>query len=741
MANSRLYVLDGRLRPRPIGVPGELYVAGPGVGRGYRYDPAQTAAAFLPDPFATEPGRIYRTGDLARWRPDGSLEYLRRVDNQVKLRGFRIELGEVEAVLRRCAGVRDAAVTVRDESGQQQLVAYVVSHGEAIAPAALRMPLQEQLPRYMVPTHFVVMDALPLLPNGKVNRKALPAPGTAPVEPQCGHVAPGTPEEIALAAIWSEVLKVERPGVHDNFFDAGGDSILAIQIVARAKREGLALSAMDVFEHQTLADMAATARRADVPKGAIGEQASAPLTPIQHWFFEQRLARPSHWNLPALFEVRGPVDRGALSEALRAVVAHHDGLRARFPRRDARAVFAPPENAMPALEWIDLAALPEEQRATAFERRAAELQDGLDIEGGPLVRTAYFDGGADAPGRLLWVVHHLAVDIESWRVLATDLTAAYRAATRGEAPPVFTAPSFAQWANRLADFARSPGVEAEAPEWLARVSGAASLPEDGPRGGNTQSTVRVISGLLEHEETMMLVRDVPRLFRARVSEVLATAMQMAFERWTGRAELLLDLEGHGREAPFDDLDVTRTVGWFTALYPVRLAPEAAAGPVERLRAVKEALRAAPNGGLGYGLLRYLHPGTPGEALRRAPEAQVVLNYRGEADAGTEELLFRRVDGEIGSAVPTDAARRYLLEINASVTRGRLRLDVAYSTARHRRETVQYLVDGVVCALRELLAACREPEAAALSPADFPQARVTGRDLDRLLGRLAGVARR
>jgi amino acid adenylation domain-containing protein/non-ribosomal peptide synthase protein (TIGR01720 family) len=741
VANTRVYVLNERLQPQPIGVPGEVYIAGAGVGRGYRHDPAQTAAGFLPDPFATEPGRMYRTGDLVRWRPDGSLEYLRRIDDQVKVRGFRIEPAEIEAALRQCPGVRDAAVTVRDDSGQPQLVAYVVAQAGSIASAALRERLLEGLPRYMVPAHFVKIDAIPLSPNGKIDVKLLPAPAPAVGDPLRVHVAPGTPEEAALAAIWSDVLKVEAPSVHDNFFDLGGDSIQAIQIVARARREGLSLTPIDIFEHETLAELAAAARRSRRTAESGGSEPSAPLTPVQHWFFEQPLTRPNQWNMSARFDVHEPIDRRSLTEAVRAVVAHHDALRARFPRGEARAVFSPVDEAVGEVEWIDLSALSEDQRAAAFERCAAEMQASLDVASGPLTRIAYFDAGPGTPGRLLWVAHHLAVDIVSWRVLAEDLTAAYRASVRGEPARLAPVSSFAQWSQRLAEFAGSTAVAGEADSWLARVTGAAPLPEDSPRGGNTQASVRVVSESLGPGDTATLVRDVPRRLRARVSEVLAAALQTAFERWTGQNDLLIDIEGHGREPLFDDIDIARTVGWFTALFPVRLSAEPDADVADRLRAVKEALRAAPHGGLGYGLLRYLRTGATGQVLARAPEAQVVLNYRGETGGHADDLLFQRVAGPIGPNMHPDNARRYLLEIDAAVVRGRFELHIAYSRARHRRATIQSLVDGILSALRELLAACRDPEAVALSPADFPKARVSERDLGRLLGRLAGAARR
>jgi len=736
IANTRLYVLDEHLQPRPIGVPGELYVAGRGVGRGYRNDAAQTAAAYLPDPFAAAQGRMYRTGDLVRWLPDGSLEYLRRLDDQVKLRGFRIELGDVEAALRRCEGVRDGAVAVRNDSGQLQLVAYVVAASGAASPAALRRRLQEQVPRYMVPAHFVAMDSLPRSANGKLDRTALPAPDAAAIEATCEHVAPRTAAEHALATIWSDVLRIERPGVHDNFFECGGDSILAIQMVARARREGLMLSAADIFEHQTIGELAAAVRRGRAATHDVAAEAASPLTPIQRWFFDQHLAHPQHWNMPAVFDVAERLDRPVLTKAVRAVVAHHDALRTRFP--GGSGLCDRGDIDVEDIEWIDQTALAEADRESAFRRRAVELQKSLDVEHGPLMRAAYFDRGPGTPGRLLWIAHHLAVDIVSWRVLAEDLTAACRAIAAGETFAMAPSPSQSEWAQRLAGFAGTAAVEAETTDWLRRVEGVAALPEDGSGGGNTHGSVRVVSASLDPDQTATLLREAPRRLRARIGEVLATALQTAAARWTGRNDLLIDVEGHGREALFEDVDVSRTVGWFTAIYPVRLVADAGADVSERLRAVKEAWRAAPHGGIGYGLLRYLRGGSPSEMLERAPQAQVVFNYRGESGGRADDVLFRRATADIGPSVHPDNERRYLLEIDAAVTRGRLELHIAYSTARHCTGTVQRLADDVLAALGEIARACRATEAAALSPVDFPRARTNGRDLNRLISQLTGA---
>ncbi|MCP4663254.1 MAG: amino acid adenylation domain-containing protein, partial [bacterium] len=439
IANTRLYLLDRRLRPVPFGGVGELYVAGAGVVRGYLGRPAMTAEFFLPEPFAEQPGeRLYRTGDLARHLPDGQLEYLGRGDHQLKVRGYRIEPGEVEAALLAHPALGEAVVVGRaEESGHRRLVAYVVPAGEAPAAGELRSFLKARLPEYMVPAIFATLEELPHSPSGKVDRTALSRralPSAA--RPEAAFAPPRTPSEQTLAAIWSQVLGIERAGIHDNFFELGGDSILSIQIVARARRAGVGITPRQLFQHQTIAELAANAvAGVEVAAEQGPVSGPVPLTPIQRWFFEQEVEQPWHWNQAVLLGVAQRLDGAILAGALERLLAHHDALRLRFARDASgwRQEMALPGDSVPLLR-VDLSALVEAEGRDAVAAAATRAQASLDLERGPLLRAVYFELGSGTTGLLLWVIHHLAVDAVSWRVLLEDLETAYDALRRGEEP-------------------------------------------------------------------------------------------------------------------------------------------------------------------------------------------------------------------------------------------------------------------------------------------------------------------
>ncbi|HEX8695774.1 MAG TPA: amino acid adenylation domain-containing protein, partial [Longimicrobium sp.] len=466
ISNTRAYVLDAGMRPVPVGVPGELHLGGRGLARGYLGRPALTAERFVPDPFGAAGARLYRTGDRARWRADGTLEYLGRLDEQVKVRGYRIEPGEIEAVLRRHESVREGVVVAREDApGDRRLVAYVVGRDDSEPqPSELRAHLAGRLPDYMVPSAFVVLDHLPLTPSGKVDRRALPAPDAARPEGDAGYAAPRTRAEEVLAGIWAEVLGLERVGVHDNFFELGGDSILSIQVVSRARAAGLRITPRQIFDHPTAAELAGCAGRegeADAEQGIV--QGPVELTPIQRWFFDRASPAPHHWNLSVLLEVRRLPEPGVLERAVARVAAHHDALRMRFRREDGEWR---QENAgLEERRWtacVDLSGLGEEEQRREVEREAARLQASLSLVEGRLLRAVAFARGEERAGRLLIVAHHLVMDGVSWRVLLEDL----RRACEGAALPPKTT-SFRRWAARLAEHVAAGGFEDELPYWLA----------------------------------------------------------------------------------------------------------------------------------------------------------------------------------------------------------------------------------------------------------------------------------
>ncbi|GJG89259.1 hypothetical protein tb265_44400 [Gemmatimonadetes bacterium T265] len=745
IANTTVYILDAERRPVPVGVPGELWAGGRGVALGYLNRPGLTSERFVDSPFRAGE-RLYRTGDRTRWRADGVVEFLGRFDTQVKLRGFRVEPGEVEAVLASHPALLAAAVVVREgRAGDKRLVAYHVARdGADVDATALRAYLAERLPEYMVPSAFVRMDALPVTTNGKVDRKALPDPSAGADEARTAYEAPRTDVEAALAAIWRDVLRVERVGVHDHYYELGGDSILSIQIAARARAAGLKVGVAMLAKHPTVAGLAATLGRDAAPAAADAEMSvgTAPLTPIQRWFFELDPAERDHWNQTFLFRTEGALDARALRGAVHELLRHHDALRLRFTQADGEWTqrFAAPDaaDAVP-VQVEDLAAVPDEGLSDAIARVAAAAARSLDIAHGPCVRVVDMPLGRGRGGRLLVVIHHLVVDGISWRILLEDLEAAYARLLAGAAPalPAKTT-SYQQWAADLSAQATSAALAAERPHWLAVTDAPpVPLPTDGPRdASNTVGEAGTVVVALDAQETAQLLQRVPPVYATQVNDVLLLALADALAPWAGRgaaddAALLLDLEGHGREDVVPDLDLTRTVGWFTSVFPVRLPLGSAGGVGERLKAMKEMLRAVPRRGVGYGSLRYL---AGDAALAARPAASILFNYLGQFDQlVADSALFRFAPEDPGPWLSPRGRRRHLIEINSLVLNGRLEFRWTFGRRIHDEATVRGLADATLAALRAVIAHCRTPDAGGRTPSDYPLVRLTQAQVDRLVG--------
>jgi amino acid adenylation domain-containing protein/non-ribosomal peptide synthase protein (TIGR01720 family) len=743
IANTTAYVLDGRLRPVPPGVAGELYIGGDGVGRGYLNRPALTAERFVPDPFGPEPGaRLYRTGDLVRLLPDGAIEFIGRRDTQVKIRGFRIELGEIEATLSQHLQVGLATVIVReDRAGKKQLVAYVTPRPAAAAPTAatLRQFLGERLPAYMVPAAFVLLDELPLTPNGKIDRRQLPAPDDEGQAPPT-FSAPITLAERQLAQIWTSFLPVRRVGVHDNFFELGGDSIIAIQIAAQAAQQNLQLTPNLIFRHPTIAELARVAQsapRLERDQGLVS--GPVPLTPVQHWFFGQDLPERHHFNQSFLLKFNQPVDSVLMAQALQHLALHHDTLRMQFRQGEAGwEQTNRGECEALAFTHYDLALLDEAAQEEILNSVAEEQQASLDLCAGPLFRAVLFDLGARG-FRLLLVIHHLVVDYISWRTIFQDLWTAYQQLAHGATPklPVKTT-SFKQWSEQLSTHAQSDELRRELAYWLAPARRpAAPLPQDNPAGANTADSAATITVELSAAETTALLQEVPKAYQTQINDILLAALAETIGEWTGDELLQVDLEGHGREAIIPNVDLSRTVGWFTAIFPVVLNLSAASGAEQRLKTVKEQLRRVPNGGIGYGLLRYLCRDRAVQAeLAALPQSLICFNYLGQFDSSFGgEAPFEPDPRPRGATHSRAGSRPYLLDVNGLVAEGQLRLLWAYSTNVHRAETIQQLADHYIVHLRALIAHCQAVAAPQFTPSDFPQARLSQQHLDAFLSKL------
>jgi len=740
----QIYILDAQRQPVPIGVPGEMYVGGAGLARGYLRRPELTAERFVPDQLTGQPGaRLYRTGDLARFLPGRDIEYLGRIDHQVKIRGFRIELGEIESVLCKHSAVREAAVIAREDSpGAKRLVAYLVAPQPSPDVSVLREHLKKKLPEYMVPAAFVFLEKLPLTTNGKVDRKALPLPEQQRPELAGRYVAPRTEAETKLATIWSKVLRLKRVGINDNFFELGGDSILSIQILSLARGEGLKLTPKLLFAHQTIAELAAAAGVADetqtMPEAVAGD---VPLTPIQQWFFEQDLDAPEHYNQAFMLEVAERMDRSLLERALNELGRQHDSLRLRFVHEAGgwRQFYSTSEHSAP-LQWTDIVLLDEAEQRRFVEAAAVSAQASLNLEKGPLWRVVYFDLGPDRPGRMLFVVHHLAVDGISWRPLLEDLETAYQQLKAGQAVqlPAKTT-SYKTWAERLREFAVAKSLREELPYWkeipkpdgIAKAIEPLAIPEGSAK--NTEGTAGTLKVSLSIEETQSLLQQVPAAYNTQINDVLLTALVRAWGRWSGSPVLFTNLEGHGRESLFEELDLSRTVGWFTSIFPVRLElPEAGKSwqPGEALKSVKEQLRQVPKRGIGYSILRYLSADAD---LSTRTEPPMLFNYLGQFDQvliGSK--LFRFASESTGPWHSPKQRRLHVLEVNSLVINGRLEVWWTYSPHLHPETAIRQLTGEFLAALREMIDHCQLPHAGGRTPSDFPLARLNQPTLDRLL---------
>ncbi len=704
IANTRCYLLDRALNPVPIGVPGEICIGGAGVGRGYLNREVLTRERFIQSPFDPT-DRLYRTGDLGRWRADGEVEYLGRLDHQVKLRGYRIECGEIEQALLGHPAVREAVVLLREDGGERALAGYVRTTAAAPTPTDLRAYLQQRLPDYMIPAHLVVLERLPLTPNGKIDRRALPTPSgdDAPGRP---YAPPRDARERQLAAIWETVLGRAPIGLDDDFFALGGDSIKAVQTLAALHRAGLKCDLRAVFQAPTLAALAPLL----VPIDAVDRPPTVgpvPLTPIQRWFFETCDGNPAHYNHAVLLRARHRLDPARLERVLDDLLACHDMLRATYHRDGGQPPQDVQARAAVTIEMIDLSAEP--HPTEALERHAAGLQSGFDLAVPPLCRAVLYRlSDAD---RLLLIVHHLIVDGVSWRILLADLGEGYRRAMSGQpAAPAARTDAYRDWADALLARAAAGPTADESAYWQAvEQAPATALPLDDPAGSRRRGDSRTIELTLPEDLTAELLTGVHRAYNTRINDVLLTALAQALGRWTGGRCHRIDLESHGRDA--GGFDLSRTLGWFTVIYPLLLDLSGLDKPGDGLRHIKEQLRRVPDNGLGYGILRYL-PGPGAPLPSPGQRAEILFNYFGQIDTELPGGLLVVERTTMPDTVDPHASLSHELLIGVRVIGGRLHLAATFAPRRLSPAAIAGLLADYRTALAALAThctGCADPE--------------------------------
>ena len=732
ISNTSIYLLDDQMNLVPEGCIGEICVSGIALARGYLNRDDLTEQSFVANPFA-QGERIYKTGDLGVWLPDGNLELIGRKDSQVKIRGYRVELGEIESWLGQNKAIKEAVVLAREDTpGDKRLVAYFTAI-QPVSASDLRDYLRNHLPEFMIPSAFVLLSEMPVTENGKIDRKTLPAPHS--VEDTTEREAPRNDKESILAEIWSELLATRQIGIHDNFFELGGDSILIIQMVSRAARAGLKLNPQQVFEHQTIAALATVAEigsvvqaEQDLIVGPVG------MLPMQRWFFKEDIKERHHFNQSVMLDVPGDIQTDILAECVAGLLTHHDALRSHYIYKDGEWLQEiGEETGATPFAVSDLSSLSVENGRAEMEREAARLQSTLDLTNGPLIRVHLFRLNS-TEARLLFIAHHLVVDGISWRILLEDLYSAYRQKLSGE--QIQVAPkttSVREWVAHLIDNAAIFYDERE--YWLEQENITGGIPVDFNRGGNSMESAEELTVTLDESVTQALLQKASAAYNTQINDILLTALALLFKEWSGQSDLLVDLESHGREDLFPDVDLSRTVGWLTAVYPSRLTVEQT-GPGDILKSIKEQLRRIPNHGIGYGILRHLSESAH-HTSASSKQAEIVFNYLGQTTrALSVDGDWRPVPGNNGGERTKLGRRSHLLEITGLVIDGRLSFTWEYSRNLHGPETIRRQAERYLEIVRSLVDHCCSINAKNFTPSDFPGARIDQTTLDALIARIA-----
>ncbi|WP_458461932.1 amino acid adenylation domain-containing protein [Paenibacillus sp.] len=717
--NTKTYILDAQGHLLPVGVAGELYISGDGVAEKYVGDPDLTLTRFLDDPFS--PGeRMYRTGDRVRWMPDGSIEFLARMDHQVKIRGHRIEPGEIEARLVQHRDVREAVVIPREDNTGHYLCAYIVSVG-GFHEQELRKHVQQSLPEYMVPSYFVPIATLPLTRNGKLDRGALPAPDLDSIKGQ--YSAPVTQAEQILAQVWSEVLGVERVGIDDNYFVLGGDSIKSIQIASRLTHHQLKLQVKHLMLYPTIAEcaeflepMEARKEPQDIIEGDI------PLTPIQQWFFAQNYSDMDHWNQSMMLYNREGWDTDTVNQAFHRLFQHHDALRIRFDIRPDGVV----QSVSPINKDKDFPMEMHEVEAEAdwehahLERLATAIQSKVNLEH-DLIQLGVFR--TPEGDHLLIAIHHLIIDGVSWRILLEDFQRMYQAVLLGDRTvqlPEKT-DSYAFWSRELQKHAIAEEMKRQQAYWHELNQKVLQLREHHNVKPGLLKHSKTVTLELETYRTRQLLTEVHRAYHTEVMDILLTALSMTYAK-----DIVIDLEGHGREGMLDHVDTTRTVGWFTSIYPVLLSV-AHEELGEALRHMKEMLRSIPGKGTGYSILKYLTSELDSDEVPCDPG--IVFNYLGQFGGETEGESITMSPMPMGELISPSNRMSHFEEWNCVVDQGKFQLILRYDPLRLDEKAAMEQVARYGLNLEKLIVHCLTREAEEYTPSDFSDADLTLDELD------------
>ena len=717
ISNSRIYVVDKNSKLQPVGIIGELCISGDGLARGYLNRPELTKEKFVENPF--NPGeRMYKTGDLARWLPDGNIEFIGRIDDQVKIRGFRIELGEIESQLLKHEEIKEAVVIDReDKDSNKYLCAYVVSNKE-MTVTELREHLSKELPDYMVPAYFMQLEKIPLTPNGKIDRKALPEPD-GDINTGVEYVAPRNEIEEKIVKIWSEVLGVEKIGIDDNFFALGGDSIKAIQISARLGNYKLKINVNELFKNPNIRELSASVRETDEEINQSVIEGKVELTAIQEWFIEKKFTNMHHWNQAFMLYSKEGFNEEIIGEAFTKIVEHHDALRIviKEEKNSFNVYNRGIKGKLFDLKVVDLS--DENSYEDKIVNEANKIQSSINLFEGPLVKLGLFK--TRKGDHLLIAIHHLVIDGVSWRILFEDFNAAYKEAINRETIilPEKTH-SFKTWSEKIQNYARSSELLKEIDYW-SKIENIKieTLPKDNEAAVDNKVKNSAMSYMrLSTKDTEKLLKNTNNAYNTEINDILLSALGLTIKDWTGENKVLINLEGHGREEIISNINITRTVGWFTSQYPLILNVTENDYIGYYIKSVKEDIRKIPNKGIGYGILKYITPNEYKNELEFKLNPQISFNYLGQFDKDINQDLFGTSEISAGKSISEESQRICDISINGMVIHGELQLSFGYNREQYNSNTIEKLAISYKKMLLKVINHCIEKEELEMTPSDL-----------------------
>ncbi|WP_189032800.1 non-ribosomal peptide synthetase, partial [Paenibacillus albidus] len=719
--NSTTYIVDRYGKLAPIGVPGELWVGGDGVARGYKNLDELTAEKFIADPFQ-EGGRMYLTGDMAKWQPGGNLEFIGRVDNQLKIRGFRVETGEVERQISSHDFVDEAVVIAKEhQDGHKYLCAYVVSKND-LTVQEMREYLAERLPEYLHPTGYVFMDELPLNQNGKINRKALPEPAET-LDRNREIVAPKNEMEKKLVEVWMEVLGVATIGTEHNFFELGGDSIKAIQVTSKLNSLGYSLSVRNLLLNPEISKLNKFIEEGDkeLDQGII--QSVVALAPVQKWFFESDFTDMNHWNQAVMLYRQDRFDVDILRQVFTELVEHHDALRMVYRHKDEKI-----EQYNRGLEGslfdLSVEEIPDSLSADiTLANSVRRIQTSIDLQHGPLMKLGLFrmsDGD-----HLLIVIHHLVIDGVSWRILFEDLTTGYRQLLKKQ--PIQLPKktnSYKDWVSGIEKYAIQKGMRKEQEYWAKIESSVVKpLPKDAYVSERKVKDNASYKFNLSMGETIDLMTRAHAAYNTDMNDLLLCALGMAVKKWTKEDRILIHTEGHGREEILGHINISRTVGWFTSFYPVVLEMEYTDDLSYQIKHLKESLRQIPNKGVGNSILKYMALSENRDRSNLTAQAEIGFNYLGQFDTDVNTDLFEISKLSSGQEISPNSERHIPLDITGMIENSMLTISITYNAKEFNEQTIKQFGSYFKESLQEIIQFSVAKQTKELTPSD-----VGGNDL-------------